>query len=50
MYVLIDLIIYIIDKIRYKTGKSKRIPKTDVTAVTIIIVILFIIYFLMPTI
>ncbi len=49
-YVLIDLIIYLIDKIRYKTGKSKRIPKTDVTIITIIIVIMFLIYFLMPTI
>ena len=49
-YVLIDLIIYFVDKIRYNTGKSKTKPKTDVTIITIIIVIMFLIYFLMPTI
>lgn len=50
VYVLIDLIIYFIDTIRYKTGKSKTKPKTDVTIITLIIVIMFLIYFLMPTI
>lgn len=50
IYVFIDLIIYLIDYIRYKTHKSRKKPKTDVTIVTIIIVIMFLIYFLMPTI
>ncbi|MEE3342575.1 MAG: NCS2 family permease [Bacilli bacterium] len=50
IYVFIDLIIYLIDYIRYKTHKSRKKPKTDVTLVTIIIVIMFLIYFLMPTI
>ena len=50
VYVFIDLIIYLVDIIRNKFGISKRKPKTDVTIVTIIIVIMFLIYFLMPTI
>ena len=50
VYVFIDLMIYLIDNIRYKTGMSKKKPKTDVTIITIIIVIMFLIYFLMPTI
>ena len=49
IYVFIDLIIYFIDRIRYKTGKSRKKPKTDVTLVTVIIVIMFLLYFLMPT-
>lgn len=47
-YFFLESIIYIIDLILYKTGKSKRKPKTDMTIVTVIIVILFLIYFLMP--
>ena len=50
VYFLIDMLIYLIDLIRYKTNKSKKKPSTDVTPITIIIVILFLIYFLMPTI
>ena len=50
VYVFIDLIIYLVDKIRYKAGISRKKPKTDVTLVTVIIVIMFLFYFLMPTI
>lgn len=50
VYFLIDILIYLIDLIRFKTNKSKKQPKTDITIITTIIVILFLIYFLMPTI
>ena len=50
VYFFIDAIIYIVDTLRYKTQKSKTIPKTDINMITIIIVVLFLIYFLMPTI
>ena len=48
VYFILDLTIYIIDTIRYKTKQSKKIPKTDINLITTIIVILFLIYFLMP--
>ena len=47
-YFVLDMTIYLIDTILYKLGKSKRKPQTDVTFVTFIIVVLFLIYFLMP--
>ena len=49
-YCIIDLIIWIIDLIRYKFGKLNEKPKLDITWVTFIILILFLIYFLVPTI
>lgn len=42
-YVIIDLIIYIIDKI-----KGNKKAKLNINLITIIVSILFIIYFLMP--
>lgn len=49
-FTFLDLIIYLIDLIRYKLRKTTKKPKIEVTITTIIIVILFLIYFLMPTI
>ena len=49
-YFFLDSIIYIIDLVRYKLGITKRKPTTEITIVTVIIVILFLIYFLMPNI
>lgn len=49
VYFALDLTIYLIDTIRYKSKRSKRVPKTDINLITTIIVILFLIYFLMPT-
>lgn len=48
-FVFLDLSIYLIDTFRYKNGKSTKKPRTEVNLITIIIVILFLIYFLMPT-
>ena len=48
-FAVIDLIIYLIDLIRYKNGKTKNRPKLETTLITFIIVILFLIYFLVPT-
>ena len=50
VYFALDLIIYLIDLFRYKTKQSKKVPKTEINITTAIIVILFLIYFLMPTI
>lgn len=48
-FAIIDFIIYLIDLIRYKKGMTKDKPKIEVTWVTLIIFILFMIYFLVPT-
>ena len=48
-FALLDLIIYIIDLIRFKNGKQSEKPKLEITIVTLIILILFLIYFLVPT-
>ncbi len=48
-YAALDIIIYLIDLIKYKLRKKHTKPKLEINAVTIIIVIIFIIYFLMPT-
>jgi len=48
-FAVIDFIIYIIDLIRYKKGLIKDKPKLETTWVTLIIFILFLIYFLVPT-
>jgi AGZA family xanthine/uracil permease-like MFS transporter len=49
-YVLINGIIYLTDLIGYKMGRIKNKPKTDITIVTLIVFVLFMIYFLVPTI
>lgn len=48
-YVVIDAVIYFTDLISYKLGNTKVKPHSDITLVTIIIFILFLIYFLVPT-
>lgn len=48
-FAIIDFIIWIIDMIRYKKGSLKEKPKLEITLVTFIILILFLIYFLVPT-
>lgn len=48
-YVAIDLIIYIIDTIKYKKNPRSNKPKLESNLVTIVVLILFIIYFLVPT-
>ena len=48
-FAIIDFILYIIDLIRFKNGKIKTKPKLEITLVTFIILVLFLIYFLVPT-
>jgi AGZA family xanthine/uracil permease-like MFS transporter len=48
-YVLINGVIYLTDLIAYKLGKTTVKPHTDMTIVTLIVFILFMIYFLVPT-
>lgn len=50
-FVVLDLVIYLIDLIKYKrnTDKKKVKPELEITLVTIIVFILFLIYFLVPT-
>ena len=48
-FAIIDFVIYIIDLIRYKKHIIKDKPKLEITLITLIIVILFLIYFLVPT-
>ena len=49
-YVVINGIIYLTDLIAYKFGRVKEKPHTDITIVTLIVFVLFMIYFLVPTI
>ena len=49
-FVVIDLIIYVVDLIRYRSGKTVEEPKLECNMVTFIVFILFLIYFLVPTI
>ncbi len=49
-YVFVDGVVYLTDLIAYKCGKIKTKPHTDITIVTLIVFILFMIYFLVPTI
>ena len=48
-FVVLDLIVYLIDKIRYNRGIEKTVPKLEITWVTAIVFVLFLIYFLVPT-
>lgn len=49
-YVVINGIIYIIELNKYEKGLIKEKPTCDITMVTLIVMFLFLIYFLMPTI
>ena len=48
-FVTIDILIYLIDKIRFTKGLTKTKPKLEITWVTLIVFILFLVYFLVPT-
>ena len=48
-FVILDLIIYLIDKIRYAKKITKEKPKLEITWVTAIVFVLFLVYFLVPT-
>jgi len=47
-FVILDLIIYVIDLLRYNAKNGLK-PKLEITWVTVIIFILFLVYFLVPT-
>lgn len=49
-FTIIEFIIYIVDLAKYNNGMLKEKPKTEMTWITVIIFILFLIYFLVPTI
>ena len=49
-FVILDIAIYIIDSLKYKLNKTKIKPQLESNVVTIIIALLFLIYFLVPTI
>jgi len=49
-FVILDVIIYLIDITNYKLKKSKNKPHLESTIITIIVALLFLIYFLVPTI
>ena len=48
-FAVIDFIIWVIDMIRYKRGTIKEKPRLEITIVTLVILILFLVYFLVPT-
>ena len=48
-FAIIDFVIYVIDLARYNNGILKDKPKLEITWITLIIFILFLIYFLVPT-
>lgn len=48
-FAIIDFAIYIIDLAKYNNGVLKERPKPEVTWLTLVIFILFMIYFLVPT-
>lgn len=48
-FTVIDLIIYFVDIIRFRKGIIKNKPRLETTLITFIIVVLFLIYFLVPT-
>lgn len=48
-FVVIDLIIYIIDTIKYKKNSKLAKPKLEINFITLVVLILFLIYFLVPT-
>ena len=48
-FAIIDFVIYVIDLAKYNNGILKERPKLEITWITLIIFILFMIYFLVPT-
>ena len=48
-FVIFDVLIYVIDSIRYVNGATEKRPRTEMTFVTLVVFILFLIYFLVPT-
>lgn len=46
-FVILDVIIYLIDMIRYKLVKCDK-SKLETTFITLVVLILFLIYFLVP--
>lgn len=48
-FVVLDLIIFLVDLIRYKCKKIEEKPKPESNIITWIVVVLFLIYFLVPT-
>lgn len=49
-FVILDVFIYLVDLFLYKNNKKKDKPKFEITVTTLVIFILFLIYFLVPTI
>ena len=47
-YVIIDLLIYLVDTIKYYVFKKGEKPVWDLHIVTIIVAVLFIVYFFVP--
>ena len=50
-YVLIDLIAYVVDSIKYAFAKNKENatkPVWDLSVITIIVTVLFLVYFFVP--
>ena len=47
-YVLIDLLIYLVDVIKYYVFKKGEKPVWDLHLVTIIVAVLFLVYFFVP--
>ncbi len=48
-FTIIDIIIYVIELMKYNNGVLKEKPKPEITPLTLIIFILFIIYYFVPT-
>lgn len=48
-FVVLDLIIYLIDFIKYKKNNQLEKPKLEINIITVIVLVLFLIYFLVPT-
>lgn len=48
-HVIIAFVVWVVEFIKYKAGKSEEKPKLDVSIVLLVIFILFLVYFLVPT-
>lgn len=51
-YVIIDVIVYVVDAIKYAVAKDKETavkPVWDLSVITIIVAVLFLVYFFVPT-
>ena len=49
-FVILDIIIYLVDSVRYKLNYAKNKPLLESNVITIIIAVMFLVYFLVPTI